>query len=82
MVYFVLIRVNFDVKFQEKNQETCGEALKSKTGEQNKGNRALHFKVQKFRMVESDMRKCIPRCEIPKAKFHTSIQGAKHPPGT
>ena len=45
--------------------------MKSKTGEQNKGNRALHFKVQKFRTVESNMRKCIPRCEIPKAKFCT-----------
>ena len=61
--------------------------MKSKTGEQNKENRALHFKVRKFRTVESNMRKfrtvesnmrkCILRCEIPKAKFHTSIQGVK-----
>ena len=55
--------------------------MKSKTGEQNKENRALHFKVRKFRTVESNMRKfrtvesnmrkCILRCEIPKARFHT-----------
>ena len=47
------------------------------------------FKVLNFRTVESNMRKFISRCEIPKAKFRTPLfkvrkflHRAKHPPGT
>ncbi|RVW29294.1 hypothetical protein CK203_103577 [Vitis vinifera] len=64
-------------------------SLEKQDREQSKGNRALHFKVRKFRTVESNMRKCIPRCEFPKAKFRTPLfkvrkfsHRAKHPPGT
>ncbi|RVW88065.1 hypothetical protein CK203_044392 [Vitis vinifera] len=64
-------------------------SLKSKIGEQSKGNRALHFKVRKFCTVESNVRKCNTRCEFPKANFRTPLfkvrkfsHRAKHPPGT
>ena len=73
LVYFDLIQVNFDVKFQKKNQEKCEEPFKSKAGEQSKGNRALQFKVRNFRTMESNMRKFISRCEFLKPQFRTPL---------
>ncbi|RVW82129.1 Retrovirus-related Pol polyprotein from transposon opus [Vitis vinifera] len=67
----VIFQWRLNIK-HEKNQEKGGELFKSKTGEQNQGNRALHFKVR------------IPQMPF----SHTTVQGAKIfapceiPPGT
>ena len=77
------------LNFRKKNQEKCREPFKSKTEEQSKGNKALQFKVRKFRTMESKVRKFISRCEFPKWKFRTPLfkvrkfsHRAKFPPDT
>ena len=89
LVYFVLIQVNFDVKFQKKNQEKMWRSFQKQDRGAKQGNRALQFKVRKFRTMESNMRKFISRCEFLKLQFHTPLvkvrkfsHSAKLSPGT
>ena len=89
LVYFVLIQVNFDVKFQKKNQEKMWRSLQKQDRGTKQGNRALQFKVRKFHTMVSNMRKFISRCEFLKLQFRTPLfkvrkfsHSAKLSPGT
>ena len=71
LVYFDLIQVNFDVKFQKKNQEKMWRSFQKQDKGAKQWNKALQFKVRKFRTMESNMRKFISRCEFLKLQFRT-----------
>ena len=78
MVYFVLIRVNFDVKFQEKNQEKCRHASKSKNKGAKQREQSTTFQGAKISHGGIQHAKMHSKVRNPKSKIsHTLIQGAK-----
>ena len=88
LVYFVLIQVNFDVKFQEKIKKNVEKPWKARQGSKAKGTEHCISRCKNFARWN-------PTCEnafqganfqkhifIPLFKVRKFLHRAKHPPGT